>query len=397
MHHIDCANLRERWAGPPSGCAMISGSLGHREKCFSQLPKARPRIPTMADYRFKIPRCALLVLLVVIGIPSAAFSSTLEDSTKEFARKIGAAIPAGQEVSCEVRNISSLPLGDVARIEQALKAGLQEQGMRLTSGGAEIALVVTLSENFKGLIWTGEIHKGETSQIVLISVERSSDNRGVSGTTPVTIHSEKFWEGPEHILDAGEISDGAGKSWLVLLLPQELRIQDRQSGTASTIDLTSNQNVDRDPTGKIDFGQIGNTIAFARSRVCMVDLATRNLIECLPANGSSDGPAPSRYPLMIDLAPEGPPPPGKGIELMIRSVCGGLNQFLATRAGDYTQTDSLQLYQTESNVPAPVSTELEFPGPIINLHSALDIPRAIVRNLKTGNYEAYRLSFSCAQ
>lgn len=397
MYHKHCANLRERWAGPPSGYAMISGSLGHREKYFSPLPEARHRTQTMAAYRSKIPRRAALLLFIVIGISSPVFSSTLEDSAKEFARKIGAAIPARQDISCEIRNISFLPPGDVARIEQSLRAALQEQGMRLTSSGAEIALVVTLSENFKHLIWTGEIRKGETSQIVLISVDRSSENREASGTTSVTMHSEKFWEGPERILDAGEVSDGAGKSWLVLLLPRGLRIQDRQSGAASTIDLTSNQSVDRDPMGKIDFRPIGNTIAFALSRVCRVDLVARSLIDCLPAEGSSDGPAPSRYPLLIDLAPGEPSPPGKGIELVIGSVCGGLNQFLATRAGDYTQTDSLQLYQAESNVPVPVSTELEFPGPIIDLHSALDAPRAIVRNLKTGNYEAYRLSFSCTQ
>jgi hypothetical protein len=40
---------------------------------------------------------------------------------------------------------------------------------------------------------------------------------------------------------------------------------------------------------------------------------------------------------------------------------------------------------------------LDLPGPIVALHTAPDAPRAIVRNLTTGNYEAYRLAISCGE
>ena len=122
----------------------------------------------------------------------------------------------------------------------------------------------------------------------------------------------------------------------------------------------------------------------------------RRLIACLYVDGTGAAPA-SSIPLLVDLAPAGPAPQGKGIELAIGSVCGGANQFLAAGGRDYTQTDSLQLFQMESGVPVTVSTELEFPGPILDLHFAVGAQRAVVRNLTTGNYEAYRLSFSCVQ
>ena len=100
---------------------------------------------------------------------------------------------------------------------------------------------------------------------------------------------------------------------------------------------------------------------------------------------------------MFDIAPPGPPPPGKGTVIEMKPVCGGASQFLATGARDYTQTDSVQVFQTESSGAVAVSTELDFPGPITALHAISDAPRAVVRNLTTGNYEAYRLSFSCGQ
>jgi hypothetical protein len=85
------------------------------------------------------------------------------------------------------------------------------------------------------------------------------------------------------------------------------------------------------------------------------------------------------------------------MELAIAPVCGSSSPFLATAAGDDTRTDSVQLFQSDALGPLAASKELEFPGPIVALHAAIDAPRAIVRNLTTGNYEAYRLSFSCGQ
>ncbi len=360
--------------------------------------EAKRSTPMMAADRSTLSCRAVLFLFVLIGIPSVVCSSTLEDSAKELARKIAAAVPAGENVSCEIRNLSSLKPGEAARIEQALKAELQERGIHLTSSGAAIAVAVTLSENFKNLVWTGEIHQGDASQVVLIAVERLPENRAFSNAMPVTIRSEKFWEGPERILDAGEISDGVGKSWLVLLLPDSLLIQDKQTGSANTIEIISNQSASRDPWGNLNFEPIGNTIAlFLSPRVCTVNLETPNLTRCLPAEGSAGGLPGDRFPVTFDIVPSGPPPPGKGTEIAMGAVCGGGSQFLATGARDYTQTDSLQVFQTESSGPVAVSSELDYPGPVTALHAVSGAPRAVVRNLTTGNYEAYRLSFSCGQ
>jgi hypothetical protein len=100
---------------------------------------------------------------------------------------------------------------------------------------------------------------------------------------------------------------------------------------------------------------------------------------------------------LADVSPTPVLLPGMGMELTIAPVCGGTNQFLATAARDYTQADSLQVFQLEANGASPMSAELDFPGPILDLHSALDANRVIVRNLATGNYEAYRLDISCGQ
>src|SRR5713226_9576322 len=114
-----CAMLQWLMAMPPNGCAMISPSLGLRAEFSFTFGEARRSTPMMAADR-SIRSCrAVLFLFVLIGIPSVVRSATLEDSAKELARKIAAALPSGENVSCEIRNISSLKPGEAVRIEQA--------------------------------------------------------------------------------------------------------------------------------------------------------------------------------------------------------------------------------------------------------------------------------------
>ncbi len=378
---------------------MISRSHDRCAKFSNMFREAmRCKPPMMAPDRSMISCRAILILFVLIGLPSCGNSATLEDSAKELARKIAAALPARENISCEIRNHSILQPEEVTRIEAALKTELQDRGIRIAASGAATGVVVTLSENVANLVWTGEIHQGQESQVVLVAVARPSDSRAFPGAMPVTLRSEKFWEGPERILDAAEISDGSGKSWLVLLLPRGLRIQDKQTGSVNTIEIASNQSVSRDPWGILAFGKSGSEIGFFLApRVCSVDLETRNLLGCLPAEGSAGGPLSSRFPVMVDVAPAGAAQPGKGTEITMGAVCGGASQFLATGARDYTQTDSLQVFQMKSGTGTAISAELNFPGPITALHTESETSRAVVRNLATGNYEAYSLAFSCAK
>ncbi len=246
--------------------------------------------PLMAAQRSKHPRRAILFLFWMIAIPSAARCASLEESAKELARKIAASVPANEIVTCEIRNASSLQSDEVARIDAALKMELQDRGIPVAASGAANGassgtvgdVAVTLSENVGNLVWSAEIHQGDVSRVVLLSVERPPESRAAAGAMPVTIHAGKFWEGPERILDAGDISNGGGNSWLVLLLPGGLRMEDRQSGAESMIDIASNQRANRDPWGNLGFGNMGDKIGFFLSpRVCTLDLQTQKLEGCL--------------------------------------------------------------------------------------------------------------------
>jgi hypothetical protein len=125
------------------------------------------------------------------------------------------------------------------------------------------------------------------------------ENRAFSSAMSMTIRSEKFWKGPEHILDASEVVGIGGKPWMALLLPDRLVI----SEPTGKLEIMLVPGVRRDSWGKLEPGQSGNTIAiYLASRECTVDLNLRRLVECLPDNVQPDIPI-SRFQMMMDFAP----------------------------------------------------------------------------------------------
>lgn len=91
---------------------------------------------------------------------------------------------------------------------------------------------------------------------------------------------------------------------------------------------------------------------------------------------------------------------GWGSEIAgINTKCGNGRQVLATRPGDWTVPDAVQAFEIDDDQAVAVSSPVQFSGPVTALWTAEDesYVRAVVRNLKTGNYEAYRLTITCGK
>jgi hypothetical protein len=76
--------------------------------------------------------------------------------------------------------------------------------------------------------------------------------------------------------------------------------------------------------------------------------------------------------------------------------CGGGSLVLASGPKDHSSRDTLQGFEVEPRAVTLVTPIVEFPGPVLSLKDADDSEAiAIVFNLTTGNYEAYRVTAEC--
>jgi hypothetical protein len=83
----------------------------------------------------------------------------------------------------------------------------------------------------------------------------------------------------------------------------------------------------------------------------------------------------------------------------IESDCGAGWHVLATRPGDWTESEAVRAYQITDAGPVAASEALQLPGPVTALWTAADgrTANAVVRSLSTGHYEAYTLAIACGR
>jgi hypothetical protein len=83
----------------------------------------------------------------------------------------------------------------------------------------------------------------------------------------------------------------------------------------------------------------------------------------------------------------------------VKTDCGTGWQILSTSKRDRTELDSIAVYEWAGSEFRSLSDPLELDGTVVAMWAAENggPARAVVHNLKTGNYEAYLLKVGCSQ
>jgi hypothetical protein len=80
----------------------------------------------------------------------------------------------------------------------------------------------------------------------------------------------------------------------------------------------------------------------------------------------------------------------------LSSDCREGSLVVVSGSRDHSSQDTLQGFEVDPQAVTPVTAIAEFPGPILSLDNANESEAvAIVFNLTTGNYEAYRVAIAC--
>jgi hypothetical protein len=83
----------------------------------------------------------------------------------------------------------------------------------------------------------------------------------------------------------------------------------------------------------------------------------------------------------------------------IANPCGSGNVLIVSMAGDNREHDQVQVFEMIGGQPVARSEAMALPGVVTALWPAETPGQAtlVVRNSKTGNYEASRLALACAE
>jgi hypothetical protein len=410
------------------------------------------RILYMRASLSRLPRAVCVLLLIVTHAPMA-LAGDWRAPEEQMARKIAAATGPGA-VALEVVNRSSLGHADVGEIQRELIKELASLGLRMASADQAAATVrITLSENLQNFVWVAEVHQGNNEvSVLMVSVPRSSPATVESSALTLTIRKTLLWVDENRMLDVVVVS--GNPQHMIILEPENavlFKFQDGRWQPEQTLPISHVHPWPRDLRGRLALRKDHLFDAFLPGVFCRSSTAAPLALNCYESDdpwplgadqsGLSAFFAPTRnfftgalapgidkqtnvkaffsaamlprekYRLWIFVAVDGQvhlldgladqtvPRLGWGSDITsVRSGCGLGWQVLATAGADSTG-ESMKAFEIADREPLAVSQPLEFAGNITALWPDSDgaSATAVVQNIESGKYEAYRLSIACGQ
>lgn len=404
--------------------------------------------------KMPVPRlifsCLFCVELILFLCAPAATQTGSHAIEAELAHKIVAATGPGA-VFLDFANRSSLTQKESDEIRRGLFLELALLGIHAVPGEQAVATVrITLSENLREHVCVAQIQQGSNEpSVAMVSFPRSSAPLTSQPTKTVTLQKTQVWADRARILDVVAPSAQAmialEPERAVLLSLQNGRWQDVQSlaishdrpwprdmrgrlilrkdhlfdaylpglfcqsTTSSPLSLTCRESDDPWP---ITADQFQQRAFFASTRNFFTGaMSPAQAKQSSASPFFSAAPLPrDQYTLWIFSGVDGQIHMRDGVTdqtarlnwgsdiASVRSNCGLGWQILATSRGTGIG-DSLAAFELADREPLAVSEFIDFDGDVTALWSSVDgaSATAVVHNLRTGEYESYRILVACNQ
>jgi len=401
------------------------------------------------------------LLLGALMLPSSLFASNLGDAARQLADRI-AAITGPDALALEVTNRSSLDEKTAYEVRTALLAELRLQGVRTAAAEQSMGSVnVVLSESLREYVWTAEIALGSDAiRVVLVSLPREHSTASLTSTQPIVLKKSLLFAQEQPILDAAMLDMPGGSRLLVLDTTRvaTYRQQGARWELETALPISPARAFPRDTRGRLLLRRDHLFDAYLPGMFCRSSAFAPLRLECSPSDDpwpltpdDAGGNAVSLPVVRAFFAPArnfftGALSPGIGkistvpafysaaplprsnytlwafaavdgsVHLVdgftdqamragragsdlaaVHSNCGLGVQLLVSESGE-PEHDALRAYEIPDRESVPVSSPLEFDGPITALwpDAALSSALAIVKRNDTAWYEANRITVSCA-
>ncbi len=353
-----------------------------------------------------------LALLLVLG--AACRAGALDDAARELARKIAPhleAMDVARPTWRKENGAAAVPSADWGAAQSAFAQAIRKR----VRTPMPVDVTITLSENVRGPMLIGEMD-GESGHVVeMVAFVRPQP----AASAPMGIQVEKrlIWEQEGAMLDWLNVDDQ-----LFVLDPGGLTRLERSEGRYQVVERAALPiPAVRDLRGIVS--RDGDTLtADAAGQMCRGPWRPKLDLHCEAGGAFFSG----RNTLALTDLPPHFSRAEIGGEVLTSELDGRVHIYDAVHkplgtfdgwgpdfavianscartkvavAGveDRSAPDTLTLYDFANHVPSRASDAVTLPGPVLALTSDGASARAVVKNLKTGHYEAYSITVDCGR
>lgn len=308
--------------------------------------------------------------------PPSANNAPLDEALRQLAERV-ASIP-GMRGPLRLEFFQSA--GAVANTDnewrETFRKELEKRHLAVTQDPGATLLRAGLAETPTQLVLSASVCAADKDEVRLVALSRTSFHADNLSVVPVRIEKQLVYEGAQRILDASSLENGM-ESGLVLLTYQ---------GSELSVSRL-------DSTGALKQSTPLPTAAMHPTR----DLRAELLVHPDEANVLLPGKTCQfTWTGSADAKCRSAKPPWRG-STVLTPTCDAGSWKLQADGTDWTTADLLQALPADPSHKGSAGMFSEFPGPILSIHGEQNPAAALVvtRNLRTGNYEVYRITLAC--
>jgi hypothetical protein len=412
---------------------------------------------TLLEIWARTPRVALATFLIcflsILITASCWADDAANKAMRELAQKIAAQIDHKKKLLVEVVDLTGeMRAADLDDAKKAIESEIRARGLRsVDDSSGEVKVRITLSRDNAERMWIAD-YDNDGAHIALMQPFEGSNFDAKAWTSRTHVDRELVFSGDSPILDFACTNALTAKDCgkVLVLYADSVMLMDSEQNFPR-VAVPHDGAWSRDVRGRITISG-SDFKARIEDIECSGNVAHVQVWKCAPINGPWIFAGPEQMTFAF-LAPSGnwfqragtsntnkvsqePFFSEAGLELSgepawiftgtkgettlvsgktgavllttsawgselatVKTDCGSGWQILSTNKRDRTESDSIGVHEWSGNEFRALSDPLELDGPVVAMWSAENggPARAVVHNLKTGNYEAYLLKVGCSQ
>jgi len=334
-------------------------------------------LPRSAIYRSRSSLLFLILFLLCFAVPlhaSPADSNSLADAVRQLADRI-AAIP-NLHAPFRLEFHADANLAADSTWQDTLRQELEKHRVTITDEPSAPPLKIGAVETPTQVVLTASARVGDRDDVRIITFARAALSVPALAVAPIRIARQLIYESSDRILDASAFGSAA-EAGLAVLLDRNAELfalrLDASGSVKQTVSLAAaNLRATRDPRGElIDKGATAEVLLLGK--ICEFTWAAGEEPKCRPKKVEAR------------------------TAVVLTSPCDTSNWKLEAKGEDWSSPDLLQIAPDSAARAGSAALFNEFPGPILSINGELDPGSALIvaRNLRTGNYEVYKITLLC--
>ncbi len=322
----------------------------------------------------------LLLLLFAFFASSAqsAASDTpsLDDAVRQLAERVAAIPNLRGPLRLQFVQDPAFAADTGKEWQKSFSLEIEKHNLSVTDDPAATLLRVGLTETPTQLVLAASARVSDKDEVRFITLPRTAFRAANLPVAPIRIERQIVYQSSDRILDASS-SWNAAETGMVLLAFHNAELSvlrlDAAGQVAQAISLTAaGARVSRDPRGELSV-RSNDASAFLPGKSCEFSWTPSAEARCHSAKPAWRNPA------------------------VLTPSCGTGGWKLLSDGSDWTAPDVLEVVPDGSTREGSAALLSDFPGPILSINGEQNPATALVvtRNLRTGNYEVYKITLAC--